>query len=348
LSQAFYQWPVERQALALGKLAEEALRAYPGKFTPPKLVKYRENAIFSVQRDDGALLALRIHRPGYHSDAALASELMWMQALADQGIEVPAAAFACDGSRLILAAVAEVPEPRQIDLLQWLPGHSLGELERHRHLELGPRRAIYARAGTLAARLHDHASSWSPPSGFVRHDWHTEALVGESPLWGRFWDLKGLSTGKVELLQQAREGARRDLIDYGVRPDNAGLIHADLLADNLLVNGTAVHPIDFDDCGFGWHMFDLATILYFTIDDVDHPALSQAVMAGYRTVRPLAERDEAALPLFLLVRGMTYLGWIHTRSETATARDLAPMLVERCCRLCEAYVRRSAPFELSD
>jgi hypothetical protein len=35
---------------------------------------------------------------------------------------------------------------------------------------------------------------------------------------------------------------------------------------------------------------------------------------------------------------MTYLGWVHTRSETATAREGARQLIERCCRLCSEYV----------
>lgn len=32
---------------------------------------------------------LRVHRAGYHSDAALASEFAWMRALEESGIWVP-------------------------------------------------------------------------------------------------------------------------------------------------------------------------------------------------------------------------------------------------------------------
>jgi len=43
-------------------------------------------------------VVLRVHRCGYHSDAALHSERMWMQALAADGIEVPRHVLSNTGS----------------------------------------------------------------------------------------------------------------------------------------------------------------------------------------------------------------------------------------------------------
>jgi Ser/Thr protein kinase RdoA (MazF antagonist) len=338
LTSAFHDWPLERQMLALQRLAQEALKAYDGAFSPPELVKYRENAIFSVRRHCGSRFALRIHRSGYHSDAALASELIWMQALARTGIEVPEVVRTREGETHVWAADAAMPEKRQVDLLVWLEGDPLSEIEARGSLGLEERRALYADVGALAARLHNQAATWSPPTGFARHDWYAEALLGDAPLWGRFWELDGLTPPQVALLKQVRERAFGDLAGYGASSEYSGLIHADLVPDNVLVNGTRLHPIDFDDAGFGWHMFDLATILYFTLDDGDHAALRRAVLDGYRSVRPLPDRDEERMPLFLLVRGLTYLGWVHTRRETATARELTPTLIERCCDLAAEYV----------
>ena len=44
------------------------------------------------------------------------------------------------------------------------------------------------------------------------------------------------------------------------------------------------------------------------------------------------------MPLFFLARSFTYLGWVHTRSETQTAKELTPMLIEKCCGLARAYL----------
>ncbi|MNP13399.1 hypothetical protein D3C76_1056790 [compost metagenome] len=49
-----------------------------------------------------------------------------------------------------------------------------------------------------------------------------------------------------------------------------------------------------------------------------------------------ADRD--ALPLFLALRGTTYLGWLHTRQNSEINASLGPLLVERACRLARDYL----------
>jgi Ser/Thr protein kinase RdoA (MazF antagonist) len=317
--------PAIGDADAMRDLAVAALSAYDGDFSTPELIKHRENSIFSVHRADGQRLALRIHRANYHSDAALRAELQWMEALGTDGIEVPRIVHARGGNALVHATTAAVPVARQIDLLTWLNGASLGDLEQSGPISSDARRRIYAGVGRLAAQLHNQSAGWTRPSGFVRHDWFAESLVGETPLWGPFWTLPGLQDEQLSLLLRARDRARLALAAHGMTTANAGLIHADLIADNVIVEDGRIKPIDFDDAGFGWHMFEIATILQFLIEDPDFPALSAAVFEGYRSARTLPSHEEAALPLFLMVRSMTYLGWVQSRAETATASDEAPM-----------------------
>mgnify|MGYP001145899713 FL=1 len=129
-----------------------------------------------------------------------------------------------------------------------------------------------------------------------------------------------------------------DLRRYGRSLGNFGMIHADLVPENLLLEGGELQLIDFDDAGFGWHMFELATALYFCLDDPRLAQIQAALLAGYDSVKPLSAADRAALPLFLALRGTTYLGWVHTRRNSETARELAPMLIERACTLAAAYL----------
>ena len=42
--------------------------------------------------------------------------------------------------------------------------------------------------------------------------------------------------------------------------------------------------------------------------------------------------------MFLAARGTTYLGWVHTREGSETARELTPFLIERACAVGEAYL----------
>ncbi|MNL33793.1 homoserine kinase [compost metagenome] len=143
-----------------------------------------------------------------------------------------------------------------------------------------------------------------------------------------------------ELLQQARRRALRDLRQYGRHLDNFGMIHADLVPENLLIEGANLRLIDFDDTGFGWHMFELATALYFCLDDPRYEHIKTALFAGYDAIKPLTAADRETLALFLLLRGTTYLGWIHTHKGTPTAIEMAPMLIDRACRLAREYLQQ--------
>jgi Ser/Thr protein kinase RdoA (MazF antagonist) len=129
-------------------------------------------------------------------------------------------------------------------------------------------------------------------------------------------------------------------------PDRYGLIHADLVPENVLIDGTQVQVIDFDDAGFGWHLFELATSLYFIAGDAIYPVAREALIQGYRSERELSDETLEWLPLFLAARGTTYLGWVHTRQGSDTAREMTPFLVERACVVAEEclatdFLRRS-------
>jgi Ser/Thr protein kinase RdoA (MazF antagonist) len=69
-------------------LALEAARHWGGH--SPRLIRNRENAVFEIALPTGPA-ALRLHRMGYQSDAAIWSELWWCAALAAEGVAVPAA-----------------------------------------------------------------------------------------------------------------------------------------------------------------------------------------------------------------------------------------------------------------
>jgi Ser/Thr protein kinase RdoA (MazF antagonist) len=82
-------------------------------------------------------------------------------------------------------------------------------------------------------------------------------------------------------------------------------------------------------------LFELATSLYFITGDGIYETAREALIRGYRSERALSDEALARLPLFLAARGTTYLGWVHTRQGSDTARELTPFLVERACAVAE-------------
>lgn len=320
------------QALALLALQEWDLRV--ARLVP---LKVRENAVFRVDLADGGRAVLRVHRPGYHSDEELDSEFLWLRALEAAGIAVPRAIGSRRGRDFEVVQTPAVGA-RQVDVFEWIEGSQLGSVETGLTGDAAAIADQYFTIGAIAARMHNQAAGWQPPATFRRHAWDMAGLVGERPFWGRFWELAALTPAQRSLLEQTRARIAGGLAVCGVRSDRYGLIHADLVPENLLVDGDRVRVIDFDDAGFGWHLFELATSLYFISADEGYPTARAALIRGYRSERALPDEQLEWLPLFLAARGTTYLGWVHTRQESDTARELTPFLIERACAAAEEYL----------
>lgn len=327
----FYSVSPAEQTERLAALGSAALAHWP--FGPCTLrpIKVRENAVFEARTARGERYALRVHRAGYHSDAELESELQWMRALQASGFAVPEIVPDAGGALFRTVRHAAVPEARQVDVFAWIQGEQLGACEGALTGDPAELARTFDTVGALAARLHNQACAWQRPAGFVRHAWDAEGLVGERPFWGRFWELEALAPSERALLVRARDRLRAELGALPRTPATYGLIHADFAPENLLVDGDRIRLLDFDDAGFGWHGFEIATSLYFHYGQSYYDAIRAATIAGYRRERSLPDEEVARLPMFLTARATTYLGWVHTRSETETARELTPMLVELAC-----------------
>lgn len=306
-------------------IAVTAAAHWPQITGAPQLFMQRENVVFRVDTCLGPH-ALRLHRPLYHSAAALRSELDLMAFLAGQGMLVPRPLPSRDGTLLVPAA------GRHASLLSWLPGQPMGQARQPLAARGTDRTALFAAIGRQMARLHALTDGWTPPQGFVRPRWDRDGLVGDAPFWGRFWD-HGAPEDRT-LLLAVRDRARRQL-DAATGAD-VGLIHADIGNENVLVHGNAVHFIDFDDSGFGFRLFDLATTLYKAAAEPDFPELQAALLAGYGEHRPLP--DLTLLPLFIVLRSLTYLGWIAARRQEPDIAAKAEAYLATARRLIAAYL----------
>jgi Ser/Thr protein kinase RdoA (MazF antagonist) len=184
--------------------------------------------------------------------------------------------------------------------------------------------------------MHDQASAWRPPAGFVRHALDRDGLMGEAPFWGRFWEHPVFTPAERTLVLHTRDRIRGVMQRYGKQPAQYGMIHADLHPDNLLVDGETLTVIDFDDCGFGWHAYDIAVALFQVQHAPDFEPLQTAFLRGYRTRRALADETVALIPMFLLVRGLAVIGWLMQRPEIDASARIA-MMKSRVCAQCEAF-----------
>jgi Ser/Thr protein kinase RdoA (MazF antagonist) len=308
---------------ALQKRALEALDHWPVRAHEPVLMKYRENAVFRITLEGGQLAALRLHRPGYHDETSLRSELHFMAALKLGGLDVPSPVPTSRRQSLVRLPANRHFAEQHADVVSWIDGAPLGQSGVPLSHSAEMQADIFFRIGQGMATMHELADAWEPSERFRRPAWDAEGLVGEKPLWGRFWDCRGLSSESTIALSALRNELRHALANVERQNLDYGLIHADLVRENIFLTGAEnnVAFIDFDDAGHGFRLFDLATTLLKNRNEPAYPAIEQALISGYRSRRILSDVALASLPLFMLLRSLTYIGWLAERPELPDAAE---------------------------
>ena len=276
--------------------AAEAAAHWGGR--PVRLLAHRENAVFEMALPGGGRAALRLHRQGYQAPAAIRSELWWCAALAGAGVGVPAALTARDGTLLVM-----LQDGSHASAIAWAEGEALGEAGKPLAYPLPQALRLHRALGQLLRRLHDATDALTLPADFTRPRWDRAGLVGEAPFWGRFWEHPGADADQRALLLRARDFLAERLAEPAV----LGPIHADVLRENVLVQGETVSLIDFDDSGIGFRLYDLGTAMSQSLYEPDPTALRDALMDGYGTA------DAAMVEAFTLARCCASVGWMMPR-----------------------------------
>lgn len=296
--------------------ATEALEAFPVTCSSIEFISQSENFSYRVKTDSGSSYVLRLHRPSYHNLAELESEQLWTEALLDAGIDVPIALRTNDYRRYCRV---KCPDGwRYAGMLEWVEGSLLWDVLPDSESDSKPSFQIkdpLRLLGRLIAVLHDHALYWEVPEHFKRHSLNVEGFVGESPFWGRFWETPELDKSHQSNLLSMRKSIEEILVEYEASSGPYSLIHADLHASNVVVQGPRLHIIDFDDSGFGWHAYDLAVALHNLRDSSQYSACKSSLLNGYSDVRPISAKEIEMIELFLVVRSLASIGWISARPD---------------------------------
>jgi Ser/Thr protein kinase RdoA (MazF antagonist) len=226
-------------------------------------------------------------------------------------------------------------EPYYCTLFTFLEGHAPNE-ENESELIWQ-----FENLGEITAQLHENSiNNWEELSQFNRLTWEYDTILGLTPKWGRWQDGLAITPERMELFEKVSEKIKKRLDRFGKDTSHYGLIHSDLRLANLLVESEQMKVIDFDDCGFGWYLYDLATSLSFIEHKPYVPALITAWLKGYRRVRVLSEEEELEIPTFIMMRRLQLIAWVGSR-DNETTRELGSGFTEDTDSLARKYLHYS-------
>jgi Ser/Thr protein kinase RdoA (MazF antagonist) len=322
--------PVDRQqATALRHLGLTVLDRYGlrGRATL-RLLRHEHNTTFRVDAD-GERFVLRINRAGVHRRETIASEMAWLAALrADTALGVPTPVAATDGALVVSVRDAGGADRHGV-LLAWQRGRFVDERLIPTHL---------GKVGRLQAGLQLHAVSWTPPAGFVRPRVDTltnagkRASIAGSDSQGRRPTDADADAAR-QLVDELLDPADLLVVDHALERSwattaaldaldgGSGLIHADLHYENFLFDRGRACAIDFDDCGWGFHLYDLAVTLWELQHRDGYLALRDALLTSYADQRPLPTDHFDHLDALMLLRRLQSLLWILESREHPAFAD---------------------------
>lgn len=121
------------------------------------------------------------------------------------------------------------------------------------------------------------------------------------------------------------------------------------------MDGNQVAIIDFSDCGWGPHVYDIATALVYykypwvweVEPEFNYPELEAALLAGYATERPLPSNLDQALPVCFAARLLVLVQWIMDVLEdidatTFTRKSIANS-IDHLRRFCSGHADGQTP-----
>jgi Ser/Thr protein kinase RdoA (MazF antagonist) len=315
-------FPTFRSVLLSEALVEHVLSQYePGGALTCQLYSRAINDIYLVQAPQKRWM-LRVTAANGSTQAAVQSEIDMLHHLDDAHIAVAVPVARRDGGYV---TVLQAPEGARAAVL-------FAFVEQAHAQAVTPERA--KRYGAALAQMHCAADTYPADIHRPPHDHH---YFIEEPLarLDSFAYFAG-HTAELAYLHQAATSLWEQTKQLPDTAPHYGFCHGDAKSDNALYgeDGT-VTLIDFDYCGMGWRVYDLATYIWVQI--VDGPELDwskqdvfHALLEGYQAIRPLSTAEYEALPIFAALRQLFLFG---KAIEHSPAFGVAPMTDEWLTRM---------------
>jgi Ser/Thr protein kinase RdoA (MazF antagonist) len=308
----FFELPAEEQQKSLTAFARELLTSYGISKAKVSCINFEFNATFSVETEAGVKSALRININSTRTIKNMMAEIEWVRHLnRTSGVNTPIPIATLKDNFIVSAVHPESGQTLSAVMYSWLEGKEIGD---------EPTMVQLHEVGIAIARLHQESTGFSLTA-------ESELPTFDDFFWGTedflFSEKSSLSDADRSLILEAHDLIMvftRDM--YETSPVH--IIHADYHGWNLMWHESRLSVFDFDDCGFGIEAQDLAVALYY----LDTPEQDQALLAGYKSVKPLPAYSENAMKALLLQRRLLLLNYLF-ETKNQEHQEMLPAYLEK-------------------
>jgi len=322
MNTGFFDQPQDVVIKQLEAFSFQILSSYPIDVKSVVSINYEYNATLKVETTDGQLFALRINTNSPRTPENLRAEIAFVRLLAEDGrVKVPHPIENREGN--FYTSILHEASGRMFHcvLYSWILGEELEE-EPQNEQQLSA-------LGAAMATMHLAVEGFDLPEG-------SSLPTFDDPLW---WTEDFLLSEKSVLDAEAKDLISQALaaIKSGVAKFYANgtprVIHADMHGGNALWYEGSLSVIDFDDCGIGFPLQDLATALYY----LDTPEQDAAFRQGYESIAPVPQCSEKELRMLFLQRRIVLLNYLYETSNLEH-RSMIPEYQEETLRRIRNYL----------
>lgn len=167
--------------------------------------------------------------------------------------------------------------------------------------------ALHYKAGVTMARIHQVTADFK----LDRQEYTPAVMVVDS-----FERIKGYlpaATEEMQWMQQAQDYLLKVYATIDHTRVRHGAVHMDMWFDNLNIDNDEINIFDFDFCGNGMLCYDLAyyVLQVYSTEREDLAGCREKVaafLAGYTSITPIPEEEQALLPALGVSMYFFYLG----------------------------------------
>ena len=119
-----------------------------------------------------------------------------------------------------------------------------------------------------------------------------------------------------------------------------GICHGDLHGGNLHMHEGKVTHFDFEECAFGYRVYDLATFKWGVCLSLDgsHDKRWTAFIEGYESVRSMSKEDFSLVDTFVIIRELAETAYGIRHIEDFGHNDIMASDIDRVCERLENII----------